>query len=70
MERLLHHCFEIRTAHSNRRRALSGWREEDQDRYGYAILENDGRMVTMHLVRAAEWRRLSRQGERLWRRDE
>lgn len=67
---LLAGVFELRTANFGRRRGLSEWYENEALRYGFAILDSDGHLRTMHLIDARTMRKKSRQGERLWRRGE
>lgn len=67
IERLLHNVIEIRQAHSGRRRALARWMEGERELIGYAILEDHGRVRTMHVIDA---RRLARHRAReplLWK---
>ncbi len=63
---LLEGVADIREAALGRRRALSVWQEDEQEFFGYAILEKDSRVRTLHVVRPGEFRRMSRQGGRLW----
>jgi hypothetical protein len=63
---LLMNIFEIREAQWSRQRGLSRWQEGEQSVTGYAILTPDNALVTMHLVRESELRRLRRQGAQLW----
>lgn len=67
---LLAGVFELRTANFGRRRGLSEWFEDEAVRFGFAILDSDGHLRTMHLIDARSMRKKSRQGERLWRRGE
>lgn len=66
IERILQGIIEIRTARQERRRALSRWQEDGLQLFGYAILEPDGRVRTLHVVVPSEFRRQQRQGERRW----
>lgn len=66
IERILHHITEIRTARMGRRRGLSSWVEGDITLYGYAILDIDQRVRTMHVIDERKARKQARQGERLW----
>ncbi len=66
IERLLRGVFEIREAQHGRRRALSRWHEGESPLLGYAILEPDGRVRTMHLIGDRELRRSRRKERLLW----
>ena len=66
IERLLRGVFEIHEADFGRRRALSRWQEDERELFGYAILELDGGVRTMHVITERELRRQQRKGERLW----
>jgi hypothetical protein len=50
MEQLLHGVYEARVAHAGRVLAASRWREGRRFRWGYAILERGGMVITMHYV--------------------
>lgn len=65
---ILRNVFAIHAAKWGRREAFSRWREEEQTLVGYAILDPDGGVRTIHIVTPTEQRRKMKQGERLWRR--
>lgn len=67
---LLANVLELRTAQFDRRLALSHWREEGTPMYGFAILDPDSHLRTLHLIDARSLRKKSRRGDRLWRYDE
>lgn len=69
IRRLLENVFELRTAHSGRRMALSQWLEGEVTVYGYAIIDADRHLSTMHVINARGIRKKARRGEQLWRRD-
>ena len=70
IERMLAGVFEIRTANYGRRLGLSTWEENGETRYGYAILDANGRVRTMHILRERGRRQMARRGDLLWQRDE
>jgi len=61
--------FEIRQAKGERRRILSSWVEGEQPLYGFAIIEPDGRIRTMHVVGYNDLRKY-RKETLLWSRSE
>ena len=61
--------FEIRQAKGERRRILSSWVEGEQSLYGFAIIEPDGRIRTMHVVGYNDLRKY-RKETLLWSRSE
>ncbi|HZR99522.1 MAG TPA: hypothetical protein VFE37_12490 [Chloroflexota bacterium] len=67
IERVLASVFEIREAHSGRRKALSRWTEDAVQLFGYAILEPDSRVRTIHLLDQRGERKHRRKGRVLWR---
>lgn len=69
IERLLRGIYEIRTTHSNRSVGLSQWSEGARTIDGYAILE-EGHLWTAHIVDRRKLRKLARQGDLLWNREE
>ena len=68
IERILVSIFEIRTARSGRRKALSRWEESGRVLAGYAILSEGNRVWTMHVIDERKLRRELNKGDVLWRR--
>ncbi|HHY95483.1 MAG TPA: hypothetical protein GX513_10825 [Firmicutes bacterium] len=68
IESLLLGIFEIREGEHGRRVALSRWKEDEQERVGYAILGEEGGLRTLHVVDEKRIRREMRRGQVLWRR--
>ncbi|MDA8187278.1 MAG: hypothetical protein M0T85_03950 [Dehalococcoidales bacterium] len=61
--------FEIRQAKGERRRVPSSWVEEGHSLYGFAIIEPDGRIRTMHIVGYNDLRKYRKETV-LWARSE
>lgn len=68
IESLLMGIFEIRTGKHGRRIAFSRWMEDEKDRVGYAILGEEGNLITLHVTDEKRLGREMRRGEVLWRR--
>ena len=69
IEQVVQEAFEIRQAKGERRRVLSSWVEGEQSLYGFAIIEPDGRIRTMHVVGYNDLRKY-RKETLLWSRSE
>jgi len=68
MERLLQGAYEARAAQAGQVLLESRWRERGHTRFGYAVLERGGMVITMHYVdRAGLDALLRRHPELLWR---
>jgi len=65
IELLLRGVYEVRQAKLGRRRVLSRWQEGQREQRGFAIMDVNGRVWTMHLINERDLRRYSRE-EVLW----
>jgi hypothetical protein len=66
IERVLAGVIAIHEAASGRRRAFSRWDEDGTTLLGYAILEPNSRVRTMHLLDAKRFERRRRKARLLW----
>jgi hypothetical protein len=66
IERILAGVIAIHEGDRGRRQAFSRWEEADVVLLGYAILEPDGRVRTMHLIDERRFERRRRRARLLW----
>lgn len=50
IERVLRNIYELRRAMEGRQRALSTWQEDGRQLFGFAIIEPDYRIRTLHII--------------------
>lgn|GEM_PF-1412390 len=69
IELILLSIFEIRQARQSRRRVLSAWQEGERHLFGFAILDSDSRVRTMHVIDERDLRKYAKEPV-LWSRSE
>ncbi len=57
IELILKTVFEVRQAREGRRRLLSAWKEDERHLFGFAILDPDSRVRTMHVIAERDLRK-------------
>ncbi|MCL4369915.1 MAG: hypothetical protein M1380_03275 [Chloroflexi bacterium] len=67
IEQILASVVEIRSSERGRRLACSRWHEAGKVVVGYAILGNEGGLVTLHVSSERKLVRMLRRGDLLWR---
>lgn len=69
IELMLLGIFAIRQARRSRRRLLSSWQEGERRVFGFAILDPDSRVRTMHVIDERDLRKYAKE-PMLWSRSE
>jgi len=65
IEHLIRGAFEIHATRHGRRRVLGAWREEGRRIVGFAIIDEDGRVRSMHVIDERDLRKYQRE-QMLW----